>query len=161
MVFDLHVEVEKLPEALSPELNYTSVVVVVVIPTETSTCIEHAQTSVFSAEPSCNLRRHALLAKWHPKRMEVVRPTQVRQTSHRYDHHSVLCTLQLTKCQAFQELQRGERTATALENNLSALERKIEELLASADANEKALEEATKAQVDGSSKKDNGDSKST
>ncbi|KEQ63614.1 uncharacterized protein M437DRAFT_47207, partial [Aureobasidium melanogenum CBS 110374] len=32
--------------------------------------------------------------------------------------------------QAFQELNRGEQTATALENHLSALEAKIDELLA-------------------------------
>ncbi|KAG9998429.1 hypothetical protein KCU78_g16441, partial [Aureobasidium melanogenum] len=31
---------------------------------------------------------------------------------------------------AFQELSRGEQTATALENHLSALEAKIDELLA-------------------------------
>lgn len=34
---------------------------------------------------------------------------------------------------AFQELAKGEQTATALENHLSALEAKIEELLAQAD----------------------------
>ncbi|KAL1303945.1 hypothetical protein AAFC00_000395 [Neodothiora populina] len=34
---------------------------------------------------------------------------------------------------AFQELARGEQTATALENHLTALEAKIEELLAQAD----------------------------
>ncbi|KAH0287771.1 hypothetical protein M436DRAFT_50917 [Aureobasidium namibiae CBS 147.97] len=33
---------------------------------------------------------------------------------------------------AFQELNRGEQTATALENHLAALEAKIDELLAAA-----------------------------
>ena len=35
-----------------------------------------------------------------------------------------------TTLQAFQELNRGEQTATALENHLAALEAKIDELLA-------------------------------
>lgn len=35
-----------------------------------------------------------------------------------------------THLQAFQELNRGEQTATALENHLAALEAKIDELLA-------------------------------
>lgn len=41
--------------------------------------------------------------------------------------------------QAFQELAKGERTASALENNLTALERKIDELLAQADNDERNL----------------------
>ncbi|CAI6341632.1 unnamed protein product [Periconia digitata] len=40
---------------------------------------------------------------------------------------------------AFQELARGERAAAALENHLDSLERKIEDLLAKADADEKNL----------------------
>jgi hypothetical protein len=35
--------------------------------------------------------------------------------------------------QAFQELNRGEQTATALENHLAALEAKIDELLAASN----------------------------
>ena len=39
--------------------------------------------------------------------------------------------------QAFQDLARGERTAAALEHHLTALEKKIEELLAKADEEER------------------------
>jgi exonuclease VII small subunit len=38
--------------------------------------------------------------------------------------------------QAFQELNRGEQTATALENHLAALEAKIDELLAASGQSE-------------------------
>jgi exonuclease VII small subunit len=38
------------------------------------------------------------------------------------------------------ELQRGERTAAALENHLDSLEKKIEELLAQADKAEQELQ---------------------
>jgi len=38
--------------------------------------------------------------------------------------------------QAFKDLQRGEATAAALENHLGALEKKIDELLASAEENQ-------------------------
>jgi exonuclease VII small subunit len=37
------------------------------------------------------------------------------------------------------ELARGERTASALENHLDSLEKKIEELLAQAEKNEKDM----------------------
>ena len=39
--------------------------------------------------------------------------------------------------QAFKELARGESTATALENHLDSLEKKIEEMLAKAEEEEK------------------------
>ncbi|KAL1591453.1 hypothetical protein SLS60_011952 [Paraconiothyrium brasiliense] len=39
--------------------------------------------------------------------------------------------------QAFKELARGEGAATALENHLDALEKKIEEMLAKAEEDEK------------------------
>jgi hypothetical protein len=42
--------------------------------------------------------------------------------------------------QAFKDLARGERTATALEQHLDALEERIEELLASAQENQKSIE---------------------
>jgi len=42
--------------------------------------------------------------------------------------------------QAFQELARGERTATALENQLSAMESRIEELLAQAERDHEEAE---------------------
>jgi len=45
--------------------------------------------------------------------------------------------------QAFQELARGERTATALENQLSAMEAKIEALLAQAERDQQALQSST------------------
>ncbi|TKA25841.1 hypothetical protein B0A50_05596 [Salinomyces thailandicus] len=41
---------------------------------------------------------------------------------------------------AFQELARGERTATALENQLSSMEAKIEELLARAERDQQEAE---------------------
>ncbi|EKG14702.1 hypothetical protein MPH_08175 [Macrophomina phaseolina MS6] len=40
--------------------------------------------------------------------------------------------------QAFKDLARGEQTASALENHLDALEARIEELLAAADAQQQA-----------------------
>ncbi|KAL1625972.1 hypothetical protein SLS56_007029 [Neofusicoccum ribis] len=40
--------------------------------------------------------------------------------------------------QAFKDLARGEQTASTLENHLDALEAKIEELLAAADAQQDA-----------------------
>lgn len=48
--------------------------------------------------------------------------------------------------QAFQELAKGERTATALENQLSAMEAKIEALLEQAEQNQRAVEQAKKQQ---------------
>lgn len=41
---------------------------------------------------------------------------------------------------AFQELAKGERTATALENQLSNMEAKIEALLAQAEKNQQEIE---------------------
>ena len=46
--------------------------------------------------------------------------------------------------QAFQDLTRGERTAAALEHHLTALEKKIEELLAKADEEERIRIEQSK-----------------
>jgi Skp family chaperone for outer membrane proteins len=57
--------------------------------------------------------------------------------------------------QAFQDLARGERTAAALENHLDALERKIEELLAKGDADEKKLKEQANEQPSGDSSSSN------
>ncbi|KAF2717187.1 hypothetical protein K431DRAFT_298044 [Polychaeton citri CBS 116435] len=42
--------------------------------------------------------------------------------------------------QAFQELAKGESTATALENQLSAMEAKIEELLVQAERDQNAVQ---------------------
>lgn len=56
---------------------------------------------------------------------------------------------------AFQEIAKGEQTATALENHLSALEAKIEALLAQATQNETNLDglqeqlKAENAQIEG------------
>jgi hypothetical protein len=43
--------------------------------------------------------------------------------------------------QAFKDLQRGEQTATALENHLSSLEKKIDDLLSSAETNQNTASE--------------------
>jgi len=43
--------------------------------------------------------------------------------------------------QALKELQRGEAAAAALENHLSAVEKKINDLLASAEANQQLAKE--------------------
>jgi len=43
---------------------------------------------------------------------------------------------------AFQELAKGEQTATQLENNLDRLEARIEALLASADENKSMVDSA-------------------
>jgi hypothetical protein len=42
--------------------------------------------------------------------------------------------------QAFKDLARGERTASALEQHLDALEERIEELLARAQENQRSIE---------------------
>ncbi|KAF7856069.1 hypothetical protein EAF04_010024 [Stromatinia cepivora] len=46
--------------------------------------------------------------------------------------------------QAFKELQRGEKTAQMLESNLTNLEKKIDDLLASFEAQESAAQAETK-----------------
>jgi hypothetical protein len=46
----------------------------------------------------------------------------------------------LTVSQAFKDLARGERAAAALENHLNSLEKKIEELLAKADEEDRKFE---------------------
>ncbi len=48
--------------------------------------------------------------------------------------------------QAFQELAKGERTATALEVQLNAMEAKIEALLAQAEKDQEAVEQAKQSQ---------------
>ncbi|KAF2684790.1 hypothetical protein K458DRAFT_301841 [Lentithecium fluviatile CBS 122367] len=47
--------------------------------------------------------------------------------------------------QALKDIARGERAAAAMENHLDSLERKIEELLAKADEDEKNLKPQPKA----------------
>ncbi|KAI4191474.1 MAG: hypothetical protein L6R41_000008 [Letrouitia leprolyta] len=55
---------------------------------------------------------------------------------------------------ALQELARGEQTASAMENQLSALEQKIDALLASAESQDKAQEDGhDKAQTTDKSEK--------
>ena len=51
----------------------------------------------------------------------------------------------LIRDQAFQELAKGERTATALENQLSAMEAKIEELLAQAEREQQEVQRMREA----------------
>lgn len=65
--------------------------------------------------------------------------------------------------QAFQDLARGERTAAALEHHLTALEQKIEELLAKADEEERIRmeqSEGSQAQPSESSNEDKSASSS-
>ncbi|CAE7177490.1 hypothetical protein CFE70_005693 [Pyrenophora teres f. teres 0-1] len=59
--------------------------------------------------------------------------------------------------QAFQELQRGEQTAAALENHLDSIEKKIEALLAQAQKAEEELQKMP-AETDKSSGSDAKDS---
>jgi len=49
--------------------------------------------------------------------------------------------MELTKKQAFLELAKGERTAAALEKQLSAMEAKIEALLAQAKQDQRDVDE--------------------
>ncbi|KAJ9626595.1 hypothetical protein H2203_004228 [Taxawa tesnikishii (nom. ined.)] len=49
---------------------------------------------------------------------------------------------------ALQELAKGERTAAALENHLTNLEARIEELLAQANRNQADVEQAKKKEAD-------------
>jgi hypothetical protein len=56
--------------------------------------------------------------------------------------YALLCSTSkslLMSMQAFKDLARGERAAAALENHLDSLEKKIEELLAKADEEERKL----------------------
>lgn len=57
----------------------------------------------------------------------------------------------LTSKQTFQELAKGERTATALENSLSAVEAKIEELLAQAEKDQESAQKMKETGAAGSS----------
>ncbi|KAF1953910.1 hypothetical protein CC80DRAFT_133080 [Byssothecium circinans] len=61
---------------------------------------------------------------------------------------------------AFQELARGERAAAALENHLDSLEKKIEELLAKADEDEKNLKARPETSAETPSSSDTGKSAS-
>ncbi|KAF2141785.1 uncharacterized protein K452DRAFT_298450 [Aplosporella prunicola CBS 121167] len=63
--------------------------------------------------------------------------------------------------QAFKDLARGERTASAMEDHLTALERKIDEMLAQANANaesadQKAPEEASSERKEGTAEGNGG-----
>lgn len=58
----------------------------------------------------------------------------------------LLPSLAKTYLQAFQELAKGERAASALENHLDSLEKKIEDLLAKADEDEKKLQAQTQTE---------------
>lgn len=58
----------------------------------------------------------------------------------------------LPPLQAFKDLAQGERAATALENHLDSLEKKIEELLAKADEDEKKMKAQAKVPAEKSSK---------
>ncbi|KAF2108981.1 hypothetical protein BDV96DRAFT_692163 [Lophiotrema nucula] len=64
--------------------------------------------------------------------------------------------LTLTDVQAFKDLQRGERAAAALEGHLDLLEKKIEELLAKADEDERRMQASSKPSPDKLSSEDKG-----
>jgi hypothetical protein len=56
--------------------------------------------------------------------------------------------------QALKDLARGERAAAAMENHLDSLEKKIEELLAKADEDERKLNAQPKASEQPSTRED-------
>ncbi|PSN65081.1 hypothetical protein BS50DRAFT_635898 [Corynespora cassiicola Philippines] len=56
--------------------------------------------------------------------------------------------------QAFKELARGERAAAALENHLDSLEKKIEEMLAKAEEDERNMKSQKPSNGDSSAPKD-------
>ncbi|KAL1640310.1 hypothetical protein SLS58_006983 [Diplodia intermedia] len=56
--------------------------------------------------------------------------------------------------QAFKDLARGEQTASALENHLDALEARLEELLAAADAQQDGASPSAASQQPQPSNKD-------
>ncbi|PVI00275.1 hypothetical protein DM02DRAFT_655602 [Periconia macrospinosa] len=62
---------------------------------------------------------------------------------------------------AFQEIARGERTATALENHLDSLEKNIEDLLAKADEDERNLQAQAQTQSKSSSTEPSANDKKT
>jgi hypothetical protein len=71
-----------------------------------------------------------------------------------YHHLALACTCTDVR-QALKDLARGERAAAAMENHLDSLEKKIEELLAKADEDEKNLKLQPKAS-EPTSTNDNG-----
>ncbi|PMD24791.1 hypothetical protein NA56DRAFT_699590 [Hyaloscypha hepaticicola] len=59
--------------------------------------------------------------------------------------------------EAFAQIAKGERTAQALESNLTSLEKKIDDLLASFEESERLkVEEANSKRVNPSSEKEGG-----
>ena len=46
---------------------------------------------------------------------------------------------------AFEDLARGERTASALESQLSSIEKKVDDLLAQAEGEQKSVDQQQKA----------------
>lgn len=60
--------------------------------------------------------------------------------------------------QALQELARGERTAAALESQLSTVEAKIEELLAQAEREQQDLQQGKEAGSSSSASPDHAES---
>lgn len=63
----------------------------------------------------------------------------------------------LTAAKAFKDIARGERTAAALESQLSSIEKRIDDLLARADQDQQSLErqaEQVEASKSESSKSD-------
>ncbi|EON64909.1 hypothetical protein W97_04143 [Coniosporium apollinis CBS 100218] len=60
--------------------------------------------------------------------------------------------------QAFKDLARGEQTASVLENHLTALERKIDELLAKADEDQRASQHRPEINANNSKQTTSGSS---
>lgn len=63
----------------------------------------------------------------------------------------------LTKFQAFRELAKGEQTASALEQQLSSMEKKLDELLARAEQDQKDVEKLAQAETSGDGKNSDKD----
>ncbi|PMD52105.1 uncharacterized protein K444DRAFT_621244, partial [Hyaloscypha bicolor E] len=80
--------------------------------------------------------------------------------SHDEDHaETELSEAELAQIsEAFTQIAKGERTAQALESNLTSLEKKIDDLLASFEESERQkVEEANSKRVVPGSSKDGGD----
>lgn len=82
---------------------------------------------------------------------------KTRQTWSRYGREPVSCKYSIDILQAFQELARGEQTASTLENHLDRLEARIEQLLAAADQNHDVADEVVKGHRQGLEHGSDGD----
>lgn len=97
-------------------------------------------TSACATEPQ-QPRRPASLPPCHTIRMERQCATQMLTLLRYASHWDRDAAPNIS--QAMKELARGEQTASALENHLDSLEKKIEELLAQAEKAEKDMQTST------------------